>query len=99
MKRPLNEKLNTIMSNLTEHEKSEIYDYLRYDHVRDDVASHVYQEDKTGKDYNVSDETLEKVIDKAAARYVYQGDYDCNLDYWANIDNLVEECLAEVQNA
>ena len=28
-------------------------------------------------------------IEAAAKRYVYDGDYDCNLDYWSNIENVI----------
>lgn len=28
-----------------------------------------------------------------AERYVLDGDYDCNLDYWANIDDLIDQIL------
>lgn len=28
-----------------------------------------------------------------AERYVLDGDYDCNLDYWTNIDDLIDQIL------
>lgn len=30
-------------------------------------------------------------VDMIVDRYVEQGDYDCNLNYWANIENLIKE--------
>ena len=31
------------------------------------------------------------IAESAAERYVYDGDYDCNLPYWSNIENLLNE--------
>ena len=82
MKSKLNPKLKNMLAGLTELEKDDIYSHLRYQHVLQDCYDFCEQED-----LSPSDETLEK----AAKLYVYDGDYDCNLSYWANIANVIEK--------
>lgn len=67
---------------LTESEKDQMYRALWITHVKEDIRT--YSED--------TDQILtEDDIDTIADRYVYQGDYDCNLSYWDNIQALIDE--------
>jgi hypothetical protein len=38
-------------------------------------------------DIELDDGDIEAIMEQ----YVYEGRYDCNLDYWANIGNLIDE--------
>lgn len=31
------------------------------------------------------------LANRVATRYVFGGDYDCELSYWANLENLIEQ--------
>ena len=66
--------------------KDQIYRHLWKQHVAEDVASHM-------KDMGV--ELTEDEIDFVAYRYVYEGEYDCNISYWENIENNINEALSQ----
>lgn len=63
--------------------KDEIYRMLWKEYVVEDVTQHL---EERGNLYMYSEE----MIDRIAARYVYDGEYDCNLPYWDNLDSLIE---------
>ncbi len=64
--------------------KDALYRALWKEHVKEDVEAIVVQNE------NIPGEHLEEIIDNAAELYVYDGEYDCNLDYWANIDGVID---------
>lgn len=66
--------------------KDQIYRHLWKNHVIDDVESHMEDMDVT---------LTKDEIDLAAHRYAYDGDYDCNLSYWDNIENRINDILEE----
>ncbi len=66
-------------NNLTEAEKDFFYRQKHLEYVIEDVRSHC-------EDHGY--ELTEEQIQEAAESYV-DGEYDCNLSYWDNIDNLV----------
>ena len=66
--------------------RDSVYREVWGEYVKDDAASRAQD---TG--IEIDDEGLSMV----AYRYV-KGDYDCNLDYWTNIDNLLWEYGKEV---
>lgn len=78
----MDEKLKAFIDNLLWSEKDAVYRYLWTTYVKDDVES--YLEERG--DIKISPEA----IDYAVELYVYDGEYDCNLDYWANIERVVE---------
>lgn len=69
--------------------KDQIYRHLWKQHVTEDVRAHM-------QDMGV--ELTEDEIDFAAYRYVYEGNYDCNLSYWDNIENNINEVLSQRSN-
>lgn len=73
--------------NLDSVTKDEIYRMLWKEYVVEDVTQHL----ETRDDINKSSEEMIEMIDRIATRYVYDGEYDCNLPYWDNLDNLIEE--------
>lgn len=78
----LSEKLKNILDGLNTVEKDDLYRYLWAEHVKEDVESFA-----ENIDIDIDDDIVEQVV----YRYVYCGDYDCNLNYWTNIENLIKE--------
>ena len=66
--------------------RDSVYREVWAEHVKEDAAARAKD---TG--IEIDNEGLSMV----AYRYV-QGDYDCNLDYWSNLDNLIWEYGKEV---
>ena len=66
-----------------------IYRCLWFKHVKIDVKDRMVD---AYEDYimKTNAEVVNTIIDCAAERYVYEGDYDCNQSYWENIDNLID---------
>lgn len=74
----MNTKLTNILNSLSALEKDELYRALWLEYVKEDIRNY--------------DESLdESMVEVVASRYVYDGDYDCNLSYWDNIENLIKE--------
>ena len=65
-------------------QKDFIYRSVWAEHVKEDV--HSICEDE-GYDEVYTPDMAEKI----AYRYVFEGDYDCNLSYWQNLKNLFVE--------
>lgn len=78
--------VTSLIDTWSEQEKDEAYRYLWLSYVKADVISHA--EDEL-EDITLTDDEVEFI----ARRYVYEGDYDCNLSYWQNLDNLIDETI------
>lgn len=91
------DKINYILKNLAESLKSadrdDLYRYLWFDYVRRDVLDYIDGsiDVSTLKDPDTDIDTLADIV---AERYVYDGDYDCNISYWDNIGNIVTGILS-----
>lgn len=79
----ISNELKNKIDNLSAVEKDDVYRYLWSKHVKEDVES--LCEDM---DIVLTEDQTEIIVE----RYVYNGDYDCNLPYWTNIENLIREC-------
>ncbi|MBR6475389.1 MAG: hypothetical protein IKS98_08055 [Lachnospiraceae bacterium] len=81
------------LSYLTPDEKDKIYRALWKEHVVEDAKSQI-------EEYIfyelIPKEDVERIADQAAERYVYEGDYDCTLSYWDNIENLVKDEISDI---
>lgn len=75
-------KRNPILDKLTVEEKEAVYREVLAQYTKQDIL--VRAEDYFGMD--ISDEEAEFL----AERWAYDGEYDCNLSYWDNIDNLLK---------
>ena len=82
----INTTLKAKVDALTYEEQDDVYRYLWSQHVREDVESHANDID--------ADLTKEE-IDKVVEMYVYQGKYECNIDYWSNIENLIDYVIKD----
>ena len=93
--RSASEKLVSRLPNIF---KDQIYRAIWAEHVREDIEAQLaqssmeYYEDKYEVEF--SDENMKSIVNNAAELYVYDGKYDCNLSYWDNIDNLIDECAS-----
>lgn len=74
---------------LTPTQRDDIFRMVWHNHVFEDVKSCLKDDDYANYDENEK----EAICETVANRYVYDGDYDNNLDYWANINNLINEEL------
>ena len=68
--------------------KDKIYRDAWAEHVTEDVKSYLNDNDRFESMDEASVTDLCKTV---AERYAFCGDYDCNLDYWTNLNNLIEE--------
>lgn len=73
-------KLN--FDKLSYEEKDAIYRAVWLNHVKNDIKAFIKDEDVA---------LTEDQIDHIARLYVYDGEYDCNLSYWDNLSNLINE--------
>ena len=74
---------------MTEKQRDDIYRMVWYNYTYDDVEG--FLEDYDAYDIPATQEEVDEFIGDVANAYVYNGDYDCNLSYWDNIKNLVDE--------
>lgn len=80
-----NEKL---LNSLTDSQKDYIYRKVWAEHVKEDVLSVL-----AGRKDNLSDKEKQEIAEEAAYLYCEEGQYDCNLSYWENVENLVNELV------
>lgn len=73
-------KVEGIINSLNDYEKDMLYRILWLEYVKQDI-------DQFAEDNDIDIE--EGDVDVAAERYVFEGEYDCNLSYWVNINNLL----------
>lgn len=78
-----------IVEKLTPVQKDEVYRYLWAEHIKEDVEGYLLQNPDMAD--GLTDEEYDDVISNVVHRYVYNNDYNCELNYWDNIDNLIEE--------
>ena len=83
----INKTLKAKIDALTPAEQDEVYRYLWFQHVKEDVETH--SENIDFKKHGIKFD--DKEITTVAEKYVYDGEYDCNLSYWDNIENLIYE--------
>lgn len=80
MKKISKMKNKKLFKKMSREQRKYVYDKMRYEHVREDVI-------ERAKDQNVK-LTL-SAVNKIAYEYVYEGEYECNMSYWDNIDVLM----------
>lgn len=65
---------------LSPDEKDQVYRQVKAKYLKEDIVS---RSEEIGK------ELSEEEIDSITDLYVNHGKYDCNISYWDNIDNLI----------
>lgn len=76
--------LESKINELSEIEKDKIYRMVWAERVTEDILSHA-------EDIGV--EISKKDAEILAESYACDGEYDCNLSYWNNIENLMEDYI------
>lgn len=84
-----NEELINMIDSLDFSQRDTIYRHLWTEYVEKDVRARAEE-----RKIKLSEDQIGYVKD----RYVYNGDYDCNLSYWNNIDNLIDEIIPQKQH-
>lgn len=67
--------------------KKEVRDEVEMENIRSDVEQYCKDHDS---------DCSKELADAVAVKWVKEGKYDCNLDYWENISYLIESCLKVV---
>lgn len=67
--------------------KEEVRDEVEMENIRSDVEQYCKDHDS---------DCSKELADAVAVKWVKEGKYDCNLDYWENISYLIESCLKVV---
>lgn len=81
--------LDAFVSSLDPISRDALYRNLWLEYVIEDITTRMC--DCCPEDICSGD--CGELIEKAAHAYVYDGQYDCNLSYWENIDNVINRCL------
>ena len=84
-----NEEFFKLIDSLKPYRKDELYRYLWVNHVKEDVRTILEEYDVP----YLSDDDFDALIDDCANRFVYNGEYDCNTDYWSNLETLIDHRL------
>lgn len=66
---------------------NDIYYRGQHKYVMEDIKEYI----KDSKELNLNEDDIKIIADN----FVYKGDYDCNLSYWDNIENLIREYIKE----
>lgn len=78
--------VKALYNSLSTEDKDSLYRMLWMDHVIEDIKTRI-----TECEDDIPDDILNSIAEKVATEYVYNGQYDCNLSYWDNIDNLIQK--------
>ena len=75
-----------LFTEMTEQQKDDIYRMVWFSHVSEDVETYLHDY----YDYETEEE-IEDIVESVANAWVYYGEYDCLINYWDNIENLIEK--------
>ena len=86
------EEAQSIINNLREQGRGDVVDNLYRliwkEYVKEDMYGFVEQ--NSDKEWCAIIEGMtDAIIDLGAETFVFEGNYDCNLDYWTNIENAI----------
>ena len=88
--KPIREMTSSeLFTEMTMKQRDEIYRMVWSDFIKDDVES--YLEDEYDGSLPTDKNEIDAIIEYVANAFAYNGDYDCNLSYWKNIENLINE--------
>lgn len=95
-----------IVANIPITLKDSVFRLLWMNYIKEDVCSLLWAKYKTEDELDeysgdvldlvkvmpaYSTEEVENLVDTVARRYVFDGEYDCNLPQWQNLENLIKE--------
>lgn len=82
--------IDSFLDCLNAESKDELYRKLQLENVITDVENELAE--MALDDHNmaaINDNGYVETVTAIARKYVYDCEYDCNLPYWTNIDNLI----------
>lgn len=83
---------------LTPSEREQVYREVLAEHTAEDAAARIESENldiTSCRISQMSDEEKQEMANYVGYRWAFEGEYDCNLDYWSNIDNLIQSYLEQ----
>lgn len=80
-----------LMDMLSPEQQRYIYDQIRMDNIAKDVVNRIHDAHTDIINGRTDEDLREEIGDQVAINWVENDDYDCNRDYWSNIDSLIEE--------
>jgi hypothetical protein len=86
-----------LCSEILPKERELIYRIVHKNYVSQDVLNRIREKHDLYTN-DLTDEELKPLCDEVAEMYVFNGDYDCNLPYWSNIDALLDETFFNFMN-
>ena len=86
-------------TNAVSEYRDKIYREVWKEYVTTDILSIAKDTGLCSKDTDLTEsipENLKRKAEEIADMYVYNGDYDCNLSYWENLESLISEYQGQV---
>lgn len=80
-----NMDVEELISRMSDSQKDSVYRLLWAEHVKEDVLARLEE-----REDDIPENFVKEFVEEVVTQYVYEGKYDCNLSYWDNIDNLIE---------
>lgn len=90
----IKEELKNKIDAMPYEDRDAIYRYLWAQKVHEDVISQIKQDPNLE---GMTEEEYDQLTDKVIERYVYDCDYNCETDYWTNLDTLIDEEVKKFQ--
>ena len=94
MGQTIRQKAETMIKENSSQLNDILYHLLWKEHVKEDVEGMIeegyYFDVPTRSDIsNLEEHQRADLVDTVAERYCFDEDYDCETDYWTNLENLV----------
>ena len=80
--------VNKFISCLNSRSKDELYRTLWREYIEEDVTNRINERSEFD---DALEEDINQIIKEACDLFVFEGDYDCSLSYWQNIDNVINK--------
>lgn len=78
-----------LINRMSYAQKDNVYRRVWMEHVIEDIKE-LLSRNEIHIEKGLNEDQLDALVNDAATRYVYDGEYDCNLCYWDNLKNLIE---------
>ena len=79
-----------LFTEMTEQQKDDIYRMVWFTHISEDVEAYLH--DYYGyEEFTETGEEVEDIVESVANAWVYCEEYDCLINYFDNIENLIEK--------
>lgn len=86
-------KPNELMNMLSPEQQRYIYNQMRMDSIAKDAVCRIHDAYSDIINGRTDEDLREEIGNQVAIYWVEHNNYDCNRDYWSNIDSLIEEII------